>query len=144
MPVVVTAAETPLGRLVVERLRADGAEVRAVVERPAGGLGVPTSLTDWRDAERLGAVLEGAHTVIHLAGARRVPDLLAAAQDSGLRRIVLVLRPGDGVGTVGLPYEVVALPGPRLGRRWWRLWRRADPAALAVLADALVEADRRR
>jgi hypothetical protein len=139
VPVVVTAAETPLGRLVVERLRADGAEVRAVVESPADDLGVPTSLTDWRDAERLGAVIEGAHTVIHLAGVRRFAHLLAAAQDSGLRRIVVVMRPGDSLGTVGLPYEVVALPAPRPGR-----WRRPDPAALAAVADALVEADRRR
>lgn len=141
MPVVVTAAETPLGRLVVERLRADGAEVRAVVERATDDLGVPTALTDWRDAERLGAVLEGAHTVVHLAGVRHFPDLLAAAQDSGLRRIVLVLRPGDSVGTVGLPYEVVALPGPRPGRWPWR--RRPDPATLAAVADRVVAADRR-
>ncbi|HWL35905.1 MAG TPA: hypothetical protein VNQ77_06905 [Frankiaceae bacterium] len=124
MPVVVTAAETPLGRLVVARLRAEGAEVRAVVDKPAGDLGVPTALADWGDAERLGAVLEEAHTVIHLAGRKRVADLLAAAEDSGLVRIV---------STVPLeaPYEVIVVPVPRFKRD------------LAAIADALVEADRR-
>lgn len=124
MPVVVTAAETRLGRRVVARLLAEHAEVRAVVDKPAD-LGVPTALRPWRDAERLGAVLEGAHTVIHLAGRRRVRDLLDAAEDSGIVRIV---------STVPLeaPYEVVVVPLPRF---------RAD---LDAVADALVEADHRR
>ncbi|MDQ1713608.1 MAG: hypothetical protein QOE45_3058 [Frankiaceae bacterium] len=134
MPVVVTAAETPLGRLVVERLLADGAEVRAVVGSVTGDLGVPTSRTDWRDAERLGAVLEGAHTVIHLAGERHVADLLAAAEDSGLRRIVVVAR-GPVPGLEGAPYDVVVVPDTRR-----RLSRAVDPG----LVEALVAADRRR
>jgi nucleoside-diphosphate-sugar epimerase len=134
VPVVVTAAETALGRLVVERLRADGAEVRAVVESETNDLGVPTSLTDWRDAERLGAVLEGAHTVIHLAGVRRVADLLVAAEDSGLRRIVVVAR-GPVPALDATPYDVVLVPDTRR-----RLARAVDPA----LVDALVAADRRR
>jgi nucleoside-diphosphate-sugar epimerase len=125
VPVVVTAAETPLGRLVVARLRAEGAEVRAVVDKPAADLGVPTSRAKWDDAERLGAVLEGAHTVIHLAGARRVADLLAAAEDSGIVRIVSTVP-------VAAPYEVVVVPVPR--------WR----PDLARVAEALVAADRRR
>lgn len=124
MPVVVTAADTPLGRLVVARLRADGAEVRAVVERPTADLGVPTALADWGDAERLGAVVEGAHTVIHLAGRRHVSDLLTAAEDSGLRRIVSTV-PVEG------PYEVVVVPVPRFRRD------------LRAIAEALVAADRR-
>ena len=132
MPVVVTAAETPLGRLVVRRLVADGAEVRAVVEKPADDLGVPTALASWDDAERLGAVLEGAHTVVHLASPKRVPDLLAAAEDSGVRRLVLL-----GSGPSDVPYEVVVLPDTR--RRF-----RTPPEVLESLADALVEADRRR
>jgi uncharacterized protein YbjT (DUF2867 family) len=126
VPVVVTAADTPLGRLVVARLRADSAEVRAVVERPATDLGVPTALADWGDAERLGAVVEGAHTVIHLAGRRHVTDLLAAAEDSGLRRIVSTVPLPDGA-----PYEVVVVPVPRFRRD------------LRSIAEALVAADRR-
>jgi nucleoside-diphosphate-sugar epimerase len=124
VPVVVTAAESRLGRLVVERLRSEHAEVRAVVDRDPGDLGVPTSRADWGDAERLGAVIEGAHTVIHLAGAKRVADLLAAAEDSGLVRIVSTV-PLDA------PYEVVVIEVPRLRRD------------LHAIADALVEADRR-
>jgi nucleoside-diphosphate-sugar epimerase len=120
----VTAAESPLGRLVVARLRADGVEVRAVVDRPAPDLGVPTSKADWGDAERLGAVIEGAHTVIHLAGARRVRELLAATEDSGLVRIVSTVP-------VEAPYEVVVVPVPRFRRD------------LRAIADALVAADRR-
>lgn len=132
MPVVVTAAETPLGRLVVRRLVADGAEVRAVVEKPAEDLGVPTALATWNDPERLGAVLEGAHTVVHLAAASRFGDLLDAAEDSGVRRLVVLGRPPRAEG-----YEVIAVPDTR--RRF-----RTPPETLDALADALVEADRRR
>jgi uncharacterized protein YbjT (DUF2867 family) len=128
VPVVVTAAETPLGRLVVARLRADGAEVRAVVETPTEDLGVPTALTDWNDAERLGAVLEGAHTVIHLAGAKRVADLLEAAEDSGVVRIVSTVPIEQPIEA---EYEVVVVPVKRF---------RPD---LPSVAAALVEADRR-
>jgi uncharacterized protein YbjT (DUF2867 family) len=124
VPVVVTAAETPLGRRVVAGLLAEGAEVRALVDKPAADLGVPTSLADWAELERLGAVLEGAHTVVHLAGAKRVADLLAAAEDSGVVRIVSTVP-------VDAPYEVVVVPVPR--------WR----PDLDAIAAALVEADRR-
>ena len=125
MPVVVTAAETPLGRRVVARLLAEGAEVRALVDEPTSDLGVPTALAVWDDAERVGAVLEGAHTVVHLAGRKRVPDLLAAAEDSGVVRIVTTVP-------FAAAYEVVVVPVPR--------WR----ADLDAVADALVAADRRR
>ena len=124
MPVVVTAAETPLGRLVVARLKAEGAEVRAVVGKPADDLGVPTAVAQWDDPERLGAVLEGAHTVIHLAGRKRVRALLEAAEDSGLVRIV---SPDE----IDAPYEVVVIPIPRFRRD------------LRAIAETLVEADRR-
>jgi uncharacterized protein YbjT (DUF2867 family) len=128
VPVVVTAAETPLGRRVVERLKADGAEVRAVVDTMVSDLGVPTALATWDDAERLGAVLEGAHTVIHLAGAKRVQDLLDAAEDSGVVRIVSTAASPLLDET---PYDVVVVPVRRF---------RPD---LAAVIDALVEADRR-
>jgi nucleoside-diphosphate-sugar epimerase len=123
VPVVVTAAETPLGRRVVARLLAERAEVRAVAGKPVD-LGVPTAVDAWSDAERLGAVLEGAHTVIHLAGRRRVADLLAAAEDSGLVRIVSTVP-------VEAPYDVVVVPVPRFRRD------------LDALAAALVAADAR-
>lgn len=129
MPVVVTAAETPLGRLVVRRLVEEGAEVRAVVDKPAGELGVPTSRADWDDAERLGAVMEGAHTIIHLAGRKRVRALLEAVDGTSVVRIVSTVQvewPVRGSG------EFVWVEVPR--------WR----PDLDAVADALVEADRRR
>ena len=135
MPVVVTAAETPLGQLVVRRLLADGAEVRAVADK-AVDLGVPTAFGAWHDGERLGAVLEGAHTVVHLAAASRLPDVLDAAEGSGVRRIVVLGKAAKDLrGAEG--YEVVAVPDTR--RRF-----RTPPAVLEALAEALVEADRRR
>lgn len=124
MPVVVTAAETSLGRRVVARLRAEGAEVRAVVDKPASDLGVPTAKADWDDAERLGAVMEDAHTVIHLAGRRRVRALLEAADGTSVVRIVTTVP-------MEAPYEVVVVDVPR--------WR----PDLDAVATALVEADRR-
>jgi uncharacterized protein YbjT (DUF2867 family) len=128
VPVVVTAAETRLGRLVVARLKAEGAEVRAVVDKRADDLGVPTSKADWGDAERLGAVMEGAHTVIHLAGRKRVPALLEAVEDTSVFRIVSTVPvdwPLRGSG------EFVLVEVPR--------WR----PDLEAVADTLVEADRR-
>jgi nucleoside-diphosphate-sugar epimerase len=131
VPVVVTAAETSLGRRVVARLRAEGAEVRAVVGKAVSDLGVPTSKADWDDAERLGAVMEDAHTVIHLAGAKRVRALLEAMEGTSVVRIVSTVpvewraAPADGA------HEVVVIPLPR--------WR----PDLDAVADAIVEADRR-
>lgn len=132
MPVVVTAAETPLGRLVVRRLVEDGAEVRAVVGEPTGDLGVPTAIATWDDPERLGAVLEGAHTVVHLAPRKRLDAVVEAAEDTSVVRLVVLGSPESRP-----PYEVVAVPDTR--RRF-----RTPPAVLDALADALVEADRRR
>ena len=81
-------------------------------------------------------MLEGAHTAVHLAAERRVPDLLHAAVDSGLRRIVVVTRAAIAA-LDGVPYEVVVVPDTR--RRF-----RQRPGALEALADAVVAADRRR
>jgi len=124
VPVVVTAAETSLGRRVVARLRAEGAEVRAVVDKAAADLNVPTSRGVWDDTERLGAVLEDAHTVIHLAGRKRVAALLEAAEGTSVVRIVTTVP-------MEAPYEVVVVEVPR--------WR----PDLDAIAEALVEADRR-
>jgi len=99
--------------------------VRAVVGKPAEDLNVPTSRASWDDAERLGAVMEDAHTVIHLAGRKRVGALLDAAEGTSVVRIVTTV-PFEA------PYEVVVVPVPR--------WR----PDLDALAEALVAADRRR
>ncbi|MDQ6648754.1 MAG: NmrA family NAD(P)-binding protein [Actinomycetota bacterium] len=142
---VVTGADGVLGRAVVLALRADaGLDVRGTAlgwaaARELAALGVPTAVTDLTDPERLGAVLSGAHTVIHLAGPdplATVGDLLEAARDTGLRRVVTVC-PACDVNRAGLDglahsdYRVVVVT--------------AEPAVVdpAVVA-ALVAADRLR
>lgn len=105
MPVVVTGADEPVGRGVVLALAGRGYDVRATVRRASAvpelvARGVRTATWDeGHDVERLGAVVEAAHTVIHLRGGARdtlfsLPDVLAAVEDSGVRRIV-TLAPLD-------------------------------------------------
>jgi uncharacterized protein YbjT (DUF2867 family) len=138
VPVVVTAADRPLGRAVVEALLAQGSvEVRATVRDRAVAaeliaLGVRTAVSDLVDPLRFGAVLEGAHTVVHLDDPSATWDLLIdAAADTGLRRIVTVLHPGDEV-LPAEPYELVVI--------------RADDngSPRRELVAALLDADRRR
>ncbi|MGH3344853.1 MAG: hypothetical protein ACRDPK_18680 [Carbonactinosporaceae bacterium] len=140
MPVVVTAADRPLGRAVVDvLLRTTGVtEVRATVRdrqavRELLELGVRTAVGDWRDpaadALQLGGVLEGAHTIVHLDGPESSWDLLLdAAQESGARRLVTAWPPGRRPPPAG-PYELVVVRAAT---------RRPTPA----LVDALVAADR--
>ena len=101
MPVVVTGADTPLGERVIDALCGAGLDLRATVEDRAlvpdlVARGVKTAVSDLVDTERFGAVLEDAHTVIHLRGADAsqvldgIDDVLAAAPDSGVRRIVTI------------------------------------------------------
>ncbi len=109
MPVVITGADSPLGELVVDALvgtalvgtafDGSGLDLRATVDQRGAvaelvARGVKTAVSDLVDTERFGAVLEDAHTVIHLRGAGTeqlldgLDDVLAAAPDSGVRRIV--------------------------------------------------------
>ena len=136
VPVVVTGADTPLGTAVVEVLRGDGAEVRATVRTRAAAAQVPrpVAVMDLSDPLRFGAVLEGAHTVVHLDPAP-MHWVVEAAEDTSVRRLVLIRpvgMPGPDVSaatTEGL--EVVVLAGDV---------SRVDP----VLVRSIVEADRRR
>ncbi|WP_267594408.1 NAD(P)H-binding protein [Carbonactinospora thermoautotrophica] len=137
MPVVVTGADRPLGRAVVAALlRAGAAEVRATVRSRAAVadlavLGVRVAVSDLVDPLRLGAVLEGAHTVIHLDDPAATWDyLLEAAEDTGLRRIVTVGAPGAGPPDPG-SYDLV-------------LVRCAVHEPAPALVNALVAADQRR
>lgn len=121
MPVVVTAAGTPLGRAVVAGLLAadPAAEVRAVTGSRAaavelGALGARTALLpDLADPLLFGAVLTGAHTLVHLdEPAATWQWTLEAAEDTGLRRIITVDRSGAGA-PVGC--EVVTVAGGPVG-----------------------------
>lgn len=142
MPVVVIGADLPLGRGLVLALAERGVpDVRAVVaERGAAAAlraaGVRVAVGDLSDPVRLGAVLEDAYTVVHLA--RDPLDtwawLLEAAEDTGLRRVVTVLPEGVEPPEGGA-YEVVvvrgAIPGP-------------GGVPTPGLVEALAEADSRR
>lgn len=149
MPVVVTGAHLPLGRALVLALAEQGVpDVRAVAAdrtaaAPLRAAGVRVAVGDLSDPLRFGAVLEGAHTVVHVDAG---PDgtggpldtwawLLEAAEGTGLRRMVTVLPPGAALPPGGEAYEVVvvhgALPGPA---------DMPDPA----LVEALARADSRR
>ncbi len=173
MPVVVTGADTRLGALVLARLVGGGLDLRATVDdrsavAPLVAQGVKTAVNDLADTERLGAVLDGAHTVIHLRGADTgahsvvdgVADVLAAAEDSGVERIVTMapLRSqatmaDGGVGALKASgYDVVLLgigavlapldPGQRPPS--WPATQRLAPFWVDDLAAAFVAADRLR
>lgn len=161
MPVVVTGADSPLGTLVLERLVGQGLDLRATVDNPAlvrtwVDRGVRTAVSELLDTERFAAVLEGAHTVLHLRGAGDgslggrcldgLDDVVAALPDSGVARVVTLAPPGAAaelarlesaeVDTVVLHVGVVAAALPVA-------WRCA-PIHPDDLADALVAADRLR
>jgi uncharacterized protein YbjT (DUF2867 family) len=112
VPVVVTGADGGIGRVVVPMLAARG-EVRAVVRRNEGAeelrsAGAKVAACDLADTATLVTVLDGAHTVVHLAGGLDLPneeayeaanfatvqDTLAASVDAGVRRFVLLSYPG--------------------------------------------------
>jgi NAD(P)H dehydrogenase (quinone) len=159
MPVVVTGADRALGRAVVDALLAAGAaEVRATVRDRSvvAGLvaaGVRTAVSDLVDPLRFGAVLEGAHTVVHLDADAPQDSwqlLLEAVEDTGVRRLLTVVvggtnqvsgwgedaGSGEDAGRAAAPpgtgaYDVVVVRAAS--------WA-PDPAVVA----ALLAADRRR
>ena len=170
MPVVVTGADTPLGALVINRLVGGGLDLRATVDsrelvQPLVDRRVKTAVSDLVDTERFGAVVEGAHTVIHLRGGGAVDilagidDVLAALPDSGVERIVtlsgfgleehpaLAALRGSGLDVVVLRVGVVLAPlsdpatdVPRVRPGSTRI----APLYVDDLADALVAADHLR
>lgn len=109
MPVLVTAADSPLGARTVRRLLDEGGEVRAycrgsgpVSELRAGGAII--AIGDLDDEGRLEAAMAQVHTVIHLAGGLLSPtaeavsfetDVVAtAAAQAGVRRLIALSLPG--------------------------------------------------
>lgn len=115
MPVVVTGGDEPLGRALLLGLLAalPGSELRAVVATRAGQRdlvprGVRAALVGLDDVDVLVAVLAGAHTVVHAAGADPA-DTLGPVQEAvraaGVPRLLVVtaqpvpgaVAPGQGV-----------------------------------------------
>jgi uncharacterized protein YbjT (DUF2867 family) len=170
VPVVVTGADTPLGRLVIDRLAGGGLDLRATVEtrdavQPLVDRGVKTAVSDLADTERFGAVVENAHTVIHLRGISAlqilngIPDVLAAVPDSGVERVVtlsgfgaeshpaLAALRASGLDVVVLRVGVVLAPlsDPEAERpKVLPPSRPVAPLYVDDLAAALVAADRVR
>ncbi|MEO6714624.1 MAG: NAD(P)H-binding protein [Mycobacteriales bacterium] len=169
MPVVVTGADSPLGELVIDRLAGRGLDLRATVDsrdavQPLVDRGVKTAVSDLVDTERFGAVLEDAHTIIHLRGvdAARilagVPDVIAALPDSGVERIVTLSGFGleqhpalqelrdTGLDVVVFRVGVVLAPlsDPRAARPHVPPSAEIAPLYVDDLADALVAADHLR
>ena len=139
MPVVLTGAHTPLGEAVLAALRSAGVpEIRVTVPDPAAAvttraLGVPTAVSDLSDPLTTGAVLEGAHTVVHLHNPAQTYEWLREAMEgTSVRLLVTVVQPGaePPVETGSDPWELVVLTGD-IGR--------TDSALVA----AILAADRR-
>ncbi|MBW3620697.1 MAG: NAD(P)H-binding protein [Actinobacteria bacterium] len=113
MPVLVTAADSPLGVLTVRRLLDEGGEVRAycrgdgpVSELRAAGAIIATG--DLDDEGRLEAAMAQVHTVVHLAGGLLSPSaegvtyeadvVVTAAAQAGVRRLIGLSVPGADPG----------------------------------------------
>ena len=116
---MVTGADESLGAAVVAALLAeDVPEIRATVAVRAAApalveRGVRTAALDvaTADAERLGAVVDGAHTVIHVAGehpARTLAQVLEAVEATSVRRVVVPAVPPEP-STAAASVEVVVV-----------------------------------
>lgn len=138
MPVLVTGAETGLGRATVRALARAGGEVRAYLDAEVAGdddaallrsLGCKTALGTIDDEGRLELALEQVHTVVHCWGGPLtdpgeeldgVASTLSAALGAGCRRFVWASHLGaDAPGDVA--------------------YLRACADAEALLADATIE-----
>ena len=113
MPVVVTGADTPVGRALVPLLRERGSEVRATVRDmdaadPLRGLGAKVATNAASDPDTLRAVLDEAHTVcfpsedLFLHDGRSYEEsivestrtVLRVATKAKVRRVLFVSFPG--------------------------------------------------
>ena len=102
MPVLVNAAHRPLAMVLLDRLRHEGGQVRALARTGAPSLraaGIFTAVGDPDDEGLLEAACTGVHTLVHLAGGLGGdPDAVvaegravaAAAEGAGVRRLLLV------------------------------------------------------
>lgn len=113
MPVVVTGADTPVGRALIPMLLERGSEVRAAVQdsekaEPLRALGAKVAVMATPDDDTLRAILDEAHTVcllsadVFLASGEMYEEaivestraVLRAARKGKVRRVLLVSYPG--------------------------------------------------
>lgn len=167
MTIVVTGATGYVGRVLVERLLAVGAGVRAVVRDPAAPLpaAVERAVVDLAEPRGLAGVLAGADAVVHCAAEQRSPSrdrhrlvnvagtraVLAAAFEAGVRRVVhlssIAVYPRRDGGVPIAPEDAVD-PFPELrdayawskiaAERWVALHRRADGLDTVTLRLGIV------
>jgi nucleoside-diphosphate-sugar epimerase len=117
VPVVVTGASGRIGRVLIPALVARG-EVRPVVRDASSAeslraLGAKAAVASLEDTGLLATIMNGAHTVIHLAGSPDLPDetayaavnlgttrdVLAAATEASVARVLFLSYPGASSGS---------------------------------------------
>jgi uncharacterized protein YbjT (DUF2867 family) len=103
MRVLVTGGTGFIGPKVVEAIRMRGHEMRVLVRKSPPPADVETVIGDMTDADSLRGAVSGCDVVVHLVAIRQgkpqqferimtrgTRDLVAAAQDDGVRRLVLM------------------------------------------------------
>ncbi|GAB3721924.1 NAD(P)H-binding protein [Amycolatopsis oliviviridis] len=145
--IVVTGATGNVGRRLVETLAAEGEEVTAVSRRITAADvpdGVRTVQADLARADGLKEVFDGADRVFlltsgeFLAAGGDVAEVVAAAKDAGVGRIVLLSSQGVGSGRHASAYEeAVKASSPE-----WTVLRPGGFASNAFQWAPAVQADR--
>ena len=108
--ILVTGATGNVGRNVVRELLADGQQVRALTRRPeSAGLpeGVEVVRGDLAEPGSLPAALDGVQAVFLFPAPGTAPGLLAAAEQAGVKRVV-VLSSGSVQDGVAEQQHVIA------------------------------------